>query len=373
MIHSTAKALALGCSAYNRLTIQLFLTLIFTLLIFTFKVNAQCTTPSPRIVSTASFWTNFDIDGNASTDEFGILHYTTSSKILAYSSLVNVYTIAGELVNVPDGEIFDGTEDISGHGEFNELDPGDYQIVFKYVPDGRLGFLNFTITNDNNNNTTDSIEVTRIAFQALTDSDGIIAGDCNSLDNTALPIELGYFRAKPIDETILLEWETLSEIDNLGFDIQRSNDGKNFQSIGWRAGQGDSDRKVAYSFVDENLQQNITYYYRIVNRDRLGGGDISPVRSAKVKGDRFAEVSPAFPNPVVGSETNIQIIGQKNNIAVEMSVFTSQGQRVILDNLVVDKGVNKYAIDVDHLPSGQYFVVVKNDLDISRRQFVIAR
>ncbi len=332
---------------------------------------AQCDTPDPAITSTAPFWTNFDVDGNVSSDEFGILHYFTGSKILAYNTLVNVYTVGGELMNVPDGVSFDGTEDISGSGEYLDLAAGDWQVIFKYLPDNRLGFLNFTVTNDGVTSTPDSIMVTRIALQEIGDTDGIISGQCSSL-GVAAPIELASFEASAQEESILLEWVTATEIDNLGFDIQRSTDGRQFESIGWEEGQGFSSRAVAYSFVDKDLQKNITYYYRLVNRDRTGGGQTSPLKTAQIRGDRYAEVSPIFPNPVFGNQTKVQVIGQKNTTA-ELSLFNSQGQRLQYRQLEISKGINNFELEVGLLPSGQYLVLVQNDKEFTRRKFIISR
>ncbi len=332
----------------------------------------QCTLPDPPIVSTDLFWNNFDVDGNPISDEFGILHYFTGSKIIAYGSLVNVHVSGGDLVNVADGVAFDGTEDFTGAGEYLDLAAGDWQIVFKYIPDGRLGFLNFTVTNDGVEATPDSIEVTRFGLQDPTDSDGIIAGDCLSLGNTALPVELAAFQAQAVDASIVLEWTTASEVNNLGFDIQRSIDAKQFQTIGWQAGQGSTTKSTPYTFVDDQLQSNITYYYRLVNRDIGGGGQKSPLRSARVRGINSASVSPAFPNPVFGDQTHLQIVGQKAH-TVQLQIFDGLGQLLRQEELAIEKGPNIFDLAVGHLPSGHYYILVQDDRDIAKRRFLISR
>ena len=48
-------------------------------------------------------------------------------------------------------------------------------------------------------------------------------------------------RASGQKDHILLEWITESEIDNSGFEIQRSTDGHNFNAIGWVDGNGTTD------------------------------------------------------------------------------------------------------------------------------------
>ena len=359
--------------ASKKATVILFpLLSLFLISGFFNTLRADCTLPKPTIVSTAPFWNNFDVDDNPVSNEFGILHYYTGSKIMAYSSLVHVHLVAGELANVPDGVPFNGTEDFSGSGEFQDLAAGDWQVVFKYVPDGRLGFLNFTVTDDGNPATPDSIEVTRFGLQDPLDMDGIISGDCQSLDNSALPIELEHFSAQVVGETVLLEWTTSAEIDNLGFDIQRSLDGIDFQSIGWEEGQGNSNRMVAYTFIDENVQKNITYYYRLVNRDLQGGGDISPLRSARVKGEGSAVVSPVYPNPVFGANAHLQIVGQQNT-RIQLRLFNGMGLLMHQREIELEEGLNQVELSLDQLPSGHYYTLIENEGTTIQRRLMISR
>jgi len=83
---------------------------------------------------------------------------------------------------------------------------------------------------------------------------------------TPLPVELGSFNAECTNETVLLEWTTLSEINNDYFEIQYSSDGTNFVSVGDVSGAGNSNSLNNYSFLldDPNKTKG---YYRLKQHD----------------------------------------------------------------------------------------------------------
>ncbi len=340
--------------------------------LFNGSLMAQCDLLDPPISSTAPFWNNFDVDGNTASNEFGILHYYTGSKILAYASLIRVHVAGGALVNVADGLAFDGTEDFSGTGEYSDLAVGDWQIIFKYVPDGRLGFLNFTVTDDGNSASPDSISVTRFGLQDTADTDGIIAGDCGSLNNTTLPIELAFFEAQALGTQVILNWSTASETENLGFDIQRSLDAVNFESVGWQEGQGDSQHEVKYQFVDETAIAGLTYYYRLVNRDRNGGGATSSLRSASLAGQKALSISEVYPNPVFGDQAQLQVVSERRG-EMQWSLYDGRGQVVEQQVMDLEKGVQLLNLELSARPSGHYYLLVQQDTELWKKRIIISR
>ncbi len=346
----------------------LLLLLLFTTQQF---LSAQCTPHSPPIVSSAPFWNNFDIDGNPASNEFAILHYYTGSKIIAYPSLIRLYVVEGNLVNVADGVTFDGTENFSGTGEYADLAAGDWQIVFQYVPDGRLGFLQFTVTDDGNPASPDSISVTAYALQDPADSDGIVAGDCSSLANTVLPIELASFEVQNQAERVLLEWTTASEIDNLGFEVQRSLDAVHFESLAWVEGQGDSRWDTHYQYVDKTVLGGMTYYYRLVSYDRDGGGDHSPLRVARTKAPGELELSEVFPNPVFETRAKLQLVSERAT-ELHWALYDGRGQLMKRAVLAVEKGVQLVDLELAGLPSGHYYLLAQSGGEQWKKSVIIS-
>jgi hypothetical protein len=116
----------------------------------------------------------------------------------------------------------------------------------------------------------------------------------------SLPVSWGLIQAKAEGNTNLLRWESLTEDNNAGFEIQRSTDGARFSTLDFepsKATNGYSVMRQQYAFVDKQPQGN-RQYYRLVQLDRDGKKSFSTV----VKVDRNRKlrtmVLASYPNPV---------------------------------------------------------------------------
>jgi hypothetical protein len=80
-----------------------------------------------------------------------------------------------------------------------------------------------------------------------------------------LSVELAAFTAKPQARSILVEWQTISEVDNVGFNLYRADslDGRQIRlNAGLIPSKGPgSPIGFAYSFVDRTARAGQTYYY----------------------------------------------------------------------------------------------------------------
>ncbi|MEH0157243.1 hypothetical protein V6R21_24230 [Limibacter armeniacum] len=74
-----------------------------------------------------------------------------------------------------------------------------------------------------------------------------------------LPIKLIFFSAKKQSESVILTWATASEKNNDYFEIQRSTDGKTYETIGKINGNGTTQSRVNYKYTD-NPPVGILYY-----------------------------------------------------------------------------------------------------------------
>ncbi|UZR96761.1 T9SS type A sorting domain-containing protein [Chondrinema litorale] len=172
--------------------------------------------------------------------------------------------------------------------------------------------------------------------------------------NELLPVQLISFNATVKNQkNALLSWQTASETNNKGFEIQRSGDGYNFESIGFVKGNQNTQTNTSYSFVDENL--NGLYYYRLKQIDK--DNSIFYSRVVKVRIERQDELSViAFPNTL---QDKLQLsvnnaVGTKINI----SIINAEGKIAMKKQHASDALNTKYTIDVASLQSGIYFVKV---------------
>ncbi len=89
----------------------------------------------------------------------------------------------------------------------------------------------------------------------------------------AVPVELASLTASPASGGILVRWTTLSEQDNLGFNLYRSLEA----ASGWVMintalipGAGTTSERHDYSFLDDGVSTGPTYYYLLEDVDVTG-------------------------------------------------------------------------------------------------------
>ncbi|MBC8233397.1 T9SS type A sorting domain-containing protein, partial [bacterium] len=106
-----------------------------------------------------------------------------------------------------------------------------------------------------------------------------------------LPVQLSVFTATDTMDGVLISWRTESELDNLGFNIYRSDteDGK-YTRVNARMiqGAGTDANSHDYSFTDDNVVFGKTYFYYLENID---------IDGSKSKSEIIKVVTPEFLEP----------------------------------------------------------------------------
>jgi hypothetical protein len=96
-------------------------------------------------------------------------------------------------------------------------------------------------------------------------------GQVNMAVTTA--VKLAAFTARGLDSSVRVEWQTTSELDNLGFHLYRAPSAAGpWQRLnaGLIPGLGSSPEGKSYSFLDTNLKNGTSYFYRLEDLDRVG-------------------------------------------------------------------------------------------------------
>ncbi len=81
-----------------------------------------------------------------------------------------------------------------------------------------------------------------------------------SFSTTLLPVELSAFSAAVLPQGIELRWETQSEKNNRGFEVQRSRDGQGWLTLAFIPGQGTTLEAQSYRFLDLQPLPDVNYY-----------------------------------------------------------------------------------------------------------------
>jgi hypothetical protein len=116
-----------------------------------------------------------------------------------------------------------------------------------------------------------------------------------------LPVEMTYFKGSQTVEGNLLEWATATEENNSGFEIQRSIDSKNWETIAFVEGNGTSLEVNNYEYLDVNIASN-SNYYRLKQIDLNGAFEFSKI--VVIQNENQKSVTwKAYPNPVYSQLT----------------------------------------------------------------------
>ncbi|OQP59354.1 T9SS type A sorting domain-containing protein [Niastella populi] len=167
-----------------------------------------------------------------------------------------------------------------------------------------------------------------------------------------LPVTLVNFNGNRKGTNVTLTWTTNMEMQNTGFEIQRSTGNGVYEKVGFvatRALNGNSDVPLHYTFTEGNMAK-ANSWYRLVQIDKDGTRKVTPVRG--IRGLEEISKLTVYPNP--GTTGNMNVL------------FGSSAARdiMIIDlNGKILKQWNNYHEDsmpISGLHTGVYMLIVNN-------------
>jgi sugar lactone lactonase YvrE len=172
-------------------------------------------------------------------------------------------------------------------------------------------------------------------------------------DVSPLPVELTLFTAVSQDQQVTLNWRTATELNNSGFEIQRSITNTEFVTIGFVKGVGTTTVQQDYSFFDKNLS-NGKYTYRLKQIDFNGQFEYSNTVEVDVLSIDDYSLIQNYPNPFNPSTKIGYILKDRTNVKVV--VMNSLGEEVaVLVNEIQEQGIHEVNFNAASLSSGIYF------------------
>ncbi len=171
-----------------------------------------------------------------------------------------------------------------------------------------------------------------------------------------IPVEFTTFAANVAGEKVELTWETATETNNKGFEVERSSDDVSFTSIGFVDGNGTSAEAHSYSFVDHHATSG-TYYYRLKQIDFDGTYAYSNTVEVDFVPTEFS-LGQNYPNPF-NPTTKIKFalpVAAK----VSVKVYNVIGQQIAeLINGQFELGLHEVSFNASLLSSGVYFYTIE--------------
>lgn len=177
----------------------------------------------------------------------------------------------------------------------------------------------------------------------------ITAYDVYYLKNfTTLPLKFLSFSAVLNNRQVLLQWQTVHEVNTGYFNVERSTTGTEFTNIGQVQASGNA-ASAQYSFTDKSYEKTgmQTVYYRLQQKDKDGKVSYSNVSIIHAP----ATTGKVYPNPATDF-INLNIKGAA--IADAVSIYDAKGH-------LLQQWQNFPAarlIDVSHLATGSYYIQV---------------
>jgi hypothetical protein len=168
---------------------------------------------------------------------------------------------------------------------------------------------------------------------------------------TALPVKLIGFTVKKENGIALLHWRTALESSSSYFEIQRSQDGKEWMAIGQVAASGESSSVRHYSFADADPWDGTNLY-------RLKMVDLDETFAYSTMYNlRFESLirTALYPNPVADK---VQIKTADWSKVQQVRIINLVGGTVYASNPSELRNISAHGIDVKHLPAGAYIVKV---------------
>lgn len=199
------------------------------------------------------------------------------------------------------------------------------------------------------------------SFERITLGDG---------SNPPLPVELASFTASSVEGKVNLSWETATEVNNYGFEIERKSDGTEFEVVGQILGAGNSNTTRAYSFVDEGISAG-KYSYRLKQIDIDGKFSYSTILEVEVMPASFG-LDQNFPNPFNPS-TKISY-SLASDTKVTLKIYDILGAEVLtLVNETQKAGAHTVQFNAANLPSGVYIYRLQADNFSAAKKLVLLK
>lgn len=167
----------------------------------------------------------------------------------------------------------------------------------------------------------------------------------------ALDVKLDDFTVvKQNNKTVLVRWNTVSEINNDFFIIEHSTDGKNFKPVAKQLSSGNTSQGYNYSFIHNDPLPGINYY-RLRSVDKNGSAEYSSVRKV-IFGKNNFDIA-LYPNPA--AKKTLLMLDAKNDERLTVKLVDGSGRIVKQQSVVIRN--QQAELNLEGLNSGVYVVV----------------
>ena len=206
---------------------------------------------------------------------------------------------------------------------------------------------------------------------------GTFSGDGTQC-NSPLPTELSLFYSIVENGKIELHWQTTTEVNNYGFEIQRmvrkaSSFSDIWEKIGFVKGSGNSNSPKEYTFIDNSFYGGKAKY-RLKQIDNDGSFSYSPEVEMELSVPKEFSLKQNYPNPF-NPKTTISF-SLKDAGLTTLTIYNALGQEImkLIDNEYLEAGEYHYReFDASRFPSGMYISKLQDGHSIKTIKMILSK
>lgn len=174
--------------------------------------------------------------------------------------------------------------------------------------------------------------------------------------SSPLPVEFLGIGANCLEENkVELNWSTASELNADFFQIERSEDGKEWTVISKVKAVGNSSKTNNYSFIDNSIRGNFNGYYRLRQFDFDGESELFFPVVVSCENALRPNLQ-IFPNPTDGLvNVSLQIPESLYGLAV-LQLSDAMGRKIEESTFNLNNSFSKFQLNISEHETGMYYV-----------------
>lgn len=314
-----------------------------------FRIDFVITGTQLPMPQDSLYATGIDIDGSAEIHEL--------DGIDLGGGVSNFWVTNPEISVVQNGTMFTGTN-VAGN-EYTSIDTSAKQVMFTVKHSGVSSFI-FRAGAINNLSTEESRQTSLYFKDFIYPQGGPLAVTYLSFDAVAN------------NNAITLKWETAQKINNSHFEVERSFDNINFNTIAIVLdGFTTNGTGKSYMAKDQSseLKSKQVVYYRLKQVDNDGKITYSKVLAVRLQ-SKANVVMQVSPNPFA-KNLNISFNATETGVA-QIRLISTTGQTLLSKQSTISKGHNSIQLDgLTDLSSGIYVAqLVFNGIMLDKQQVI---
>jgi hypothetical protein len=193
----------------------------------------------------------------------------------------------------------------------------------------------------------------------------------DGLNDGPLPVKLTGFRARPNGSSALLTWQTASEDNSAGFDIQvRGPSEADWTTLSFVEGAGTTDDPQNYRYETDDLRYG-TYAFRLRQVDLDGTSMLSDTVEVTMSLERAYNLSSIYPNPAQSAASIDLAVRERQKVAVELYDLLGRRLETVFDQSIAPNRTRSVRVQVSGLASGAYFIRVRGESFTANRRLTV--